>query len=340
MSQIMQDYRDRIEQLQKYREMLLENYEILPDAAYQVFSVEAEIRSYELRSDKLNISIQSVKCNMCEQGISDFEVPVRIGEKGRYLICPRCINTIHQIKGTSEFEETFAISSAGTVKQDCDGPLKPLQKESLLRKSGKCWLIHDVVDDLFYKAGRRKHNLLTSWIDEIVNRLYLLNEQKRVLDELRAAIPDVYRQLQSIEAQILDHQSKLERIRGGKLPYRCSQCGSWLKQEGVPTFFGTYTICAGCKKIIEGVMTLPEAEKRFELTAGTLRRDNSRGQLEGYKASGLLRLSGSIWLIHEVVILDKYRELKVEAPAPAPTSVPSDLLQRSASIFNRVMATK
>jgi hypothetical protein len=243
------------------------------------------------------------------------------------------------VKGTTELEEQLGISP-GTIKQDCEGPLRPLQAEGLVRKSEKCWLVHEVVGDIFYRAGRRRHNLMNSWIDELFERLELLQKQKILLESLRP-FPDSHSQLFSIQAQIQDLQTKVDRIKGGKLPYRCSQCGVWLKEEGNPTFFGTYTICNTCKGIVTSVMTTSEAEKKHGLPPGTIRRDNSRGLLDRYKKSGLLRLSGKIWLLHDVVVLDKYKELKVpESASASKHEISTDLLQRSASIFNRVMANK
>lgn len=339
MSGLMDDYNNRIIQFQTTLATLIKEYDRLPDAAYQVFNIEAEIRSFELRRDRLKLSFSHVNCNLCNQHITDEDEPVRLGVKGSFMICPRCIRTINQVRGTSELEELLDLKS-GTVKQDCEGPLKPLQSECLIRKSEKCWLIHEIVADLFYRVGRRKHNLLRSWIDDLNDRLDQLKDQKMLLEELRSSIPDSHTQILSLQFQIQDLQEKVDRVTGGKLPYRCSQCNVWIRDGGNPTFFGTYTICSNCKEIITNVMTTSEAEKRHGLTAGTIRRDNSRGLLEKYKKHGLFRLSGKIWLIHEVVILDKYKELKSDNPVEQRRDIPSDLAQRSASIFNRIMESK
>lgn len=339
MSSIMDDYNNRLVNLHSTLDLLLQEFDRLPDAAYQVFSIEAEIRSYELRRERLNYAYSLIICNLCQQKITENDEPVRLGERGAFMICPRCIRTIQQVKGTSELEEQLGLKSPGTVKQDCDGPLKPLQSESLVRKSEKCWLVHEVVADLFYKAGRRKHNLLNSWIAEMEDRLYKIQDQMQLIEGIRSSIPDSHTQILSLQFQTQDLQAKLERVKGGRLPYRCSQCGVWVKEEGTPTFFGTYTICTNCKEIVTNVMTISEAEKKHGLTPGTIRRDNSRGLLEKYKQTGLFRLSGKIWLVHDVVILDKYKELN-DRPAIKNTEIPSDLAQRSASIFNRIMESK
>ncbi|RRJ54963.1 hypothetical protein EHV15_35940 [Paenibacillus oralis] len=341
MSMLMDDYNKRLSQLHSTLDILLKEYDRLPDAAYQVFSIEAEIRSFELRKDRLNLEFSHFNCSMCKQKITDADEPVRMGAKGSFMICPRCIRTINQIKGTTELEEQLGLKSPGTVKQDCEGPLKPLQAEKLIRKSEKCWLVHEVVADLFYRVGRRRNNLLHSWIEEMSDRLNMLKDQKQLLDELRTLIPDSHTQILSLQFQIQDLQTKVDRIKGGKLPYRCSQCGVWIKEGGNPTFFGTYTICSNCKEVVSNVMTTSEAEKKHGLTSGTIRRDNSRGLLDKYKKHGLFRMSGKIWLIHDVVILDKYKELKSEdTPVMQGSEISSDLSQRSASIFNRVMESR
>lgn len=341
MSSIMGDYDARILKLHETLDILIEQYDRLPDAAYQVFSVEAEIRSFELRKDRLNLTVSHVMCNLCKQKILEGDEPVRLGERRSYLICPRCIRTINQVKGTTELEKQIGIKSPGVLKQDCEGPLKPLQSEGLVRKSGKCWLVHEVVDDLFYKAGRRKENLLHSWIDELEIRLQILKEQNQFFEEYRSQIPEVTSQLFSLQFQIQDLEAKLNRIRGGKLPFRCSQCGAWLKEEGTPTFFVMYTICNNCKDVVRNVMSTSEAEEKYGLSKGRIRVDNSLGHLNKYKKNGLFRLSGKIWLIHDVAVLDKYKELKAENNSNGQSnSIPSDLAQRSASIFNRVMESK
>lgn len=340
MSGLMDDYNNRLSQFHSTLEILLKEYDRLPDAAYQVFNIEAEIRSFEMRKDRLNLTISHISCSLCKQNISDADELVRLGTRGSFMICPRCIRTINQVKSTSELEEQFGLSP-GIVSNDCEGPLKPLQSECLVRKSEKRWLVHDVVGDLFYRVGRSRNNLLLSWIDELQNRLSQLKDQKSILEELRSLIPDSHTQLVSLQFQIQDLQAKVDRVTGGKLPYRCSQCGVWIKEGGNPTFFGTYTICTNCKEIVSNVMTIFEAEKKYGLTAGTIRRDNSRGLLDKYKKQGLFRLSGKIWLIHEVAVMDKYKELKSEeGQVFQKTEFPSDLVQRSATIFNRIMESK
>lgn len=335
MSSIRDDYNVKQRELSKTLDVMLQNFDLLPDAPYQVFSMEAEIRSYELRKDRLSLQFSHTVCNLCDQPIYEDDTILKLGPKRGYLICPRCVKTINQVKGTTELEEQFEIKSSGTIKQDCEGPLFPLQAEGLVRKSGKCWLVHEVVGDIFYKVGRRKHNLINSWINELSQRLELLQRQKKLLEDLRP-FPDSHSQLFSITAQIQDLQTKLDRINGGKLPYRCSQCGVWLKDEAQPTFIGTYTICKSCKKVLTNVMTISEAEKKHGLSPGTIRRDNARGLLDRYKESGLFRLSGKIWILHDVVVMDKYKELKLPVPVSMPKQgIALDLLQRSASIYNR-----
>ena len=339
MVSITEQYRDRINELKKKLDLMVEHYDLLPDAPYQVFSLEAEIRDQEMRSELFNLRFSRILCGLCKQPVFDEDTPIRLGMKGHFLICPRCIKTIRQVKGTSELEQHLGLTP-GTVKQDCEGPLRPLQAEGLVRKSGKCWLVHVVVEAIFYRTGRQKRNLMNSWIQDLADRLELLQRQKDLLESLRP-FPDAHSQIFSLQAQIQDIQMRLDRIQGGKLPYRCSQCGVWLKQKGKPTFFGIYTICDTCKGIVTSVMTTAEAEIKHDLPRGTIRRDIARGLLEQYIESGLLRRSGNIWLLHEVVVLDRYKELSEEQPAsPVNHDIPSDLLQRSATIFQRVMANK
>ncbi|TKJ83817.1 hypothetical protein PaeCFBP13512_22110 [Paenibacillus sp. CFBP13512] len=333
---IFDDYDQKLDQLHKAHEAIIEHFHELPDASYQAFSVEAEIRNFSLRKERLSIIPSKTSCHLCDQFLAYEEVPTKLGKKKSFNICSKCIDTISLVRGTTEFEMVHELQK-NTLNQDITGALHPLIKDHLIRQSEKCWLIHDVVYDLYYKKGRTREALDQSWIEDIEKRLALLKQQLVIMADLNYKLPDSYMQDYSHKAQIKDLEGKLERIDGGLLPYRCSHCGSWIKEAGRPTFYGTYTICMPCKKVLRGVMTIPEAEKKYDLRSGTIRRDITRGKLTCYEDAKLLRRSGSIWILHEIVVQDKYKELPEHTSTTSGyAEIPNDLLERSRSVFNRL----
>ncbi|WP_240416658.1 hypothetical protein [Paenibacillus periandrae] len=299
----------------------------LPDAPYHIFSINAMIRDAEMRYERLIKIPNKVKCSQCDQSIEEHSV--RLNNE---LFCNHCVRTISQVMNTSEMEERNSMK-AGTVKQDCNNAIKFLQKTSLVRKSNKCWLVHESLIELFYHAGRSRRHLETSWVDEMENHIKQLQNQLRIFNELGSSPTGTTLQVFSLNAQINDYEHRLKTVQGGIHPFRCSQCNGWIRAVGLPILLGHFTLCHNCKTTIERVMTASEIETRFNFVPGRIRKDIHRGLLDKYQEMGLLRQSGSIWIMHVSVIKDYYFPEKQETPVSI--DIPPSLLARSAAILQR-----
>ncbi|WP_346835906.1 hypothetical protein [Paenibacillus polymyxa] len=314
---------------QKKEEILALKHE-LPDAPYHIFSINAMIRDAELRYERLKTSYSPLKCSQCLGPIKESDHSVTLGH---HIICYRCLKTISQVMNTKEMEERRSMK-IGTVKTDCNNILHSLKSTSLIRKSGKCWLVHEVLLELFYDAGRSKSHFELTWIDEMEKHLQLLQTQYRIINDIKDSLVGATWQLLSLDAQIRDYENRLSLIKGGTHPFQCTQCNGWIKEPGLPILLGHFTLCNRCKHTIEQVITTSEAETRHSLTPGQIRKDIHRGQLGGYIEMGLLRQSGSIWLLHESVIQHHYLKQQEKTPS-AVKPIPQSLLDRSAAVFKQ-----
>jgi hypothetical protein len=299
---IIEESIKQIKVLESKREEIISLKDQLSDAPYHIFSINALIRDAEMRYERFKAGYSPIKCTRCLQTIEEGRHSITIGKR---FICNRCLHTISQVMNTTEMEERGGMI-LGTVKQDCHGILSFLHETSLIRKSGKCWLVHEALFELFYRAGRSKKHLNISWIVEMENHLRQLQLQHHILNGIKGALVGSTLLMFSLDAQIRDYENRLQLIKGGTMPFRCTQCKGWIKDAGIPILLGHYTLCSNCKCTIEQVFTTSEAENLYGLTVGTIRRDIHRGQLHKYQEMGLLRQSGSIWLMHEYVIINHY----------------------------------
>lgn len=318
---------EQIAKLNKKKEELLALKEQIPDAPYHIFSINAMIRDAEMKHERLRGAYSAIKCSQCMQSVTDQVAHVNVGRK---TICERCLKTISQVMNTTEMEEKAGIKT-GIVKQDCHQSFHFLQESGLVRKSNKCWLVHEVLIELFYSAGRDKSKLKMSWVEEMEAHLTNLQIQMNMLNEMKGLLSGVSLQLFSLDAQIRDYENRIKIVKGGTYPFKCSQCQGWIKEQGLPVLIDHYTLCNQCKKTIQEVLTSSEAESKYNLYSGRIRRDIHRGLLDTYKEKGLLRQSGSIWLIHESVIQHHYYPEKKEPTEES--AIPPSLLARQAAIF-------
>ncbi|MFC5401773.1 hypothetical protein [Cohnella soli] len=150
MDYITRSYVERVESLEKLKADLLPlvGDDIL--AKSFVSQVESEIAQYGIKLSRLQSkSLDALKCIQC----SRFEdknncKTIRLGVH----ICALCMRTISEMLVASEFEEKYEIPE-GTIKQHATSPADPLsafKEAGMLRKSGRNWLIHRLLWDLFY----------------------------------------------------------------------------------------------------------------------------------------------------------------------------------------------
>lgn len=324
---IIDSSNERIHLLNEKKEEILSLKDKIPDAPYHVFNINAMIRDAEMRLDRLKTSYAASRCTECDQIVPDEENPTVLG---RRVFCNRCLHTISQVITTTEMEERGDMKE-GTVKIDCNQSLQFLRSTPLIRKSGKCWLVHESLLDLFYANNRNKEYLENSWIDSMEQQLVLLRKQHQIMTELKDLLSGATWQLFSLEAQIRDYESRINFVKGGTHPFRCSQCNGWIKESGLPILVGHFTLCRHCKRTIEQVITTSEAESRYNIVPGKIRKHIHSGRLDKYLKIGLIRQSGSIWLLHEAVIQHNY--FPEERPAPTQAKIPDSLLARSKAIY-------
>lgn len=304
------DYQNKINILNEHRASIVSRKSELTDAAYQIFSIDAQIRDTEKRMERFNLTFFTIHCSQCKGGIKEDEPHISIDS---FHMCKNCLRTISMIKSSTEAENSRKLPK-GTIKLDCKGPLKIFQQSNLVRKSGKFWLIHDQVLSMYYDNGRSTSEFHLTWIEQMKTRLEHLKIQKEFHEQMRRILPeDSFTQLQSVIAQIHDLETRLTRIESGKLPYRCSHCLNWIADKGMPCLYGDYTICEHCINTISEVLTTTEAERKYKLSSGSIRRDISRGVLKRYLKQGLLWQSGNLWLLHEFVMKHHYVPRKKEA---------------------------
>ncbi|WP_145950122.1 hypothetical protein [Paenibacillus sp. Y412MC10] len=331
---IIDSYQQQIMLLNQKREEIIALKDQIPDAPYHIFSINAMIRDAEMRYERLKSSYVPIKCNQCTQPVPEDMHSVQVCRG--VVICDRCLKTISQVMNTTEMETKRGMAS-GTVKQDCYQTLHFLHGSGLVRKSGKFWLVHEALFELFYDAGRKTDPLKMSWIDEMENKMNSLLKQRDLLNDIRSILPGGTTLFFSLDSQIRDYENRLKVVKGGTYPFRCTQCSGWIKEPGLPILINHFTLCKHCKRTIEQVMTSSEAEAKFNLRAGRIRKDIHLGQFEKYMEKGLMRQSGSIWLMHESVIKQHYFPEEQPAPsAPTTSSIPSSLLERSAAIYQQV----
>lgn len=143
-------YREKLEEQKEKREKVAALSREVPDCEYIVRVMDAEIRDTETRISKLTSISESIQCLLCNKWVSveDSEEMVKFNDKD---VCPGCLKALTGVKTTQEAEELWGLA-VGTIKQDCRrGKLDEFIEVGFIRKSGKYWLVHDIVGD-YYKG--------------------------------------------------------------------------------------------------------------------------------------------------------------------------------------------
>jgi hypothetical protein len=112
--------------------------------------LDTEISQYEVRLERATPKFGDIPCVRCGQK-QEKESMKRLTEKDYF--CAVCEATILDDMVSSVFEERHSIPD-GTIKNDAkspDDPLKAFKGANLVRKSGRFWIIHDLVWTLHYK---------------------------------------------------------------------------------------------------------------------------------------------------------------------------------------------
>ncbi|MFX3643551.1 MAG: hypothetical protein ACE3L7_33670 [Candidatus Pristimantibacillus sp.] len=333
---IINFHQQQIEQLEMKRNEILSMADELPDAAFYIFQINAQIRDAMMRGDRLKTEFSPRKCNQCKQSIKE-EITDKIQSK--LNICSRCLQTIRGVVTNAEIEEKLKLKN-GTVKNDINYKLKPLVGTSLIRKSNKIWLIHKSVTDMFYNPNFNKNEVRLNWIGEMEERVQSLRKRKEILTGMKDALNGAILQLFSLDSQIKDYEDRLSIVTGDRYPFRCSLCKGWVKGSDKPLLLQETTICHHCTLTMEQVKTFGEIEEILGLRNGRIHKDKDKGVLEPYLNSKLLWKSGSIWLFHLNAARLHYKPEDLKPEEPAYNAIPTSLMERSKAIYQKIQEEK
>jgi hypothetical protein len=88
-----------------------------------------------------------LRCSHCENWIRDDSYSC-IED---FILCGRCRRTISEVNTINEAEMRWNLPT-GTIKQDIiSGKLYQFIDDGLIRKSGKDWLLHELVMKMYYE---------------------------------------------------------------------------------------------------------------------------------------------------------------------------------------------
>lgn len=333
---IINFHQQQIELLETKRDEILTMTDELPDAAFYIFQINAQIRDAMMRGDRLRHEYSSRKCNQCKQSIKE-ENSDRILTK--LNICSQCLQTIWGVMTNKEIEERLNLRN-GEVKNDINYKLKPIVGTALVRKSNKIWLIHKSVTDLFYTTKMSKNELCLNWIEEMEDKVKTLRKRREILSKMKESLNGAILQLFSLDSQIKDYEDRLSIVVGDRYPFRCSLCKGWVRGSDKPILLQETTICHHCSHTIEQVKTVGEIEAILGLRSGRIHKDKDKGVLDPYLDNKLLWRSGSIWLFHLSAARLHYKPQDLKPEEPANNSIPTSLMERSKAIYQKIQDEK
>jgi hypothetical protein len=154
MDSLSAHYLERIKTLQEISVQIEPLRDKDPMVQSMIRQLENEIAQYNMKIDRIKSKYGTVLCIQCGLYIErENTSPLN----GSAQICAGCIKTLAGMSVSSEFES--GRMPEGTIKQlatsDKD-PLKTFKETGLLRKSGRYWLIHDLMWELYFKVKYEK----------------------------------------------------------------------------------------------------------------------------------------------------------------------------------------
>lgn len=154
---ILQSYREKIKEAENMKIMLASTSIDFEDKHYMTLMIDSQIKEYERRLEKLTLVGASFQCAECGHWISD-ESSEGMKEFNGYKFCNKCLTMTYSVMLTKEAEEKWGLP-VGTIKQDCRrGVMDKYIECGLIRKSGKYWIIHDVLWKLHYQKQYKEKN--------------------------------------------------------------------------------------------------------------------------------------------------------------------------------------
>lgn len=150
MDYITQGYIDKIKTLEELKLAISSHKE--KDFIVQTFlsQLDNEITQNHMKLDRMRPKFNTIQCIQCLL-YTDKESTVALPHAK--TICKACLQTITGMMVSSEFETLYDLPE-GTIKQHATSDKNPLGAYlsiGLVRKSGRNWLIHQQLWELFYK---------------------------------------------------------------------------------------------------------------------------------------------------------------------------------------------
>lgn len=150
---IVDSYKQKLERAQKDRETLRDLSDDIEDKQYLIMLTEGKIQDLEKRLERLTSLGADIQCDECQNWVNREDTDTMIIVDNLFL-CSNCGNILNKVFMANEAESLWNLPP-GTIKQDCRrGMLEQYIKKGLIRKSGKYWLIHELVGKLYYQKKK------------------------------------------------------------------------------------------------------------------------------------------------------------------------------------------
>lgn len=120
---------------------------------FKKYTIERVLVDYEKKLEMMTYKKLTLKCILCEHWVEDTD---RVHKD--LVICSTCQTNLPKTKTTNEIEPLWGLH-VGKIKQDIDNHLlDKFINAGLIWKSGRYWLVHELVMQKHYesKLGYKK----------------------------------------------------------------------------------------------------------------------------------------------------------------------------------------
>ncbi|NHN35585.1 hypothetical protein [Paenibacillus agricola] len=113
---------------------------------FKKYTIERSIADYNQKLEKMTYKKFPHRCELCQQWIEELEP-----EQKSIMICQTCRVNLPKTMTTNEIEPLWGLH-VGKIKQDIDNHLlDDFIDAGLIWKSGRYWLIHELVMQKHYE---------------------------------------------------------------------------------------------------------------------------------------------------------------------------------------------
>lgn len=153
---IVDSYKKKMEDAIQIRNTLRGLSSDFPDKTYILMNIDNQIREFERKIDSLTSVGHTIQCDACKQWVL-HEQKHTVKEIQGFMLCQTCRETTLKVMMSQEAEQKWNLPT-GRIKQDCRrGMLDAFLDIGLIRKSGKYWLVHELVGKLYYEKRKRNN---------------------------------------------------------------------------------------------------------------------------------------------------------------------------------------